>query len=102
MDKNHSSDQVRPSNNAHTLGVFSRFPPLTFIFIFFSPYSIPPFCRLVLIRGQSANRRRCFLEAGYWRRKPPLSGSHLLQSLANNDSITLAAGFNIGAGLLSG
>ncbi|KAF4771262.1 hypothetical protein N7455_012004 [Penicillium solitum] len=77
MDKNHSSDQVKPSNNAHTLA-----------------------CTYPEISQRIADV--VFWKLGIGAGKPPLSGSHLLQSLANNDSITLAAGLNIGAGLLSG
>lgn len=101
MDKNHSSDQVKPSNNAHTRSVFSRFPPLTFTFFFLSALFDPPFLSAYFKVSQRI-ADVVFWKLGIGAGNPPLSGSYLLQSLANNDSITLAAGLNIGAGLLSG
>ncbi|KAJ5942484.1 hypothetical protein N7516_002652 [Penicillium verrucosum] len=75
--KNHSSDQVKPSNNTHTLT-----------------------CTYPKVSQRIANV--VFWKLGIGPGKPALGGSHLLQSLANTDSITLAAGLNIESGLLSG
>lgn len=81
---------------------FPAFHPSLLLFLLSSLFD-PPFlsaCTYPEISQRIADV--VFWKLGIGAGKPPLSGSHLLQSLANNDSITLAAGLNIGAGLLSG